>query len=62
MAQDRNPKSWYAARFTHGGISESGNKSSNSDLLNQYNVILLNNPLENTKILADICGKGIHHP
>ena len=62
MAQDRNPKSWYAARFTHGGISASGNRPLDSDLLNQYNVILLNNPLENTSVLADICAEGINHP
>lgn len=62
MAQDGNPKSWYAARFTHGGISGSGNRPLASDLLNQYNVIILNNPLENTHILADICAEGIHHP
>ena len=62
MTEDQTPKSWYAARFTHGSISGSGNRPLDSDLLNQYNVILLNNPLENTQILVDICAKGIRHP
>ncbi|KAM0797329.1 thiamine pyrophosphokinase [Usnea florida] len=60
MAQDQKPKSWYAARFTHGGIRGSGNKSPYSNLPNQYNVILLNNHLENTKLLVDICAQARH--
>ena len=60
MAQDRKPKLWYPAHFTHGGIRGSENGPFGSDAIKQHAVIILNNPLENRDMLIDACIEGIH--
>ncbi len=61
MFQDQEPKSWHPARFTHGGIRGSGDEIISPSVTGQHGVIILNNPLKNKDLLADVCMGGIHH-
>ena len=61
MAQDRNTKIWHPARFTHGGIHESGDGPFGPDVIKQHTVIMLNTPLENEDLLVHACLEGMHH-
>ena len=57
MSQDRHPKLWYPARFTHGGIQG----PSKPHAYRRHCVIILNNPLKNKHLLADVCSQGIRY-
>ena len=61
MAQDRNTKIWHPARFTHGGIHESGDGPFGPADIKQHIVVILNTPLENKDLLVDACLEGMHH-
>lgn len=61
MAQERESKLWQPARFTHGGVHGSGDERFGPNSFGQHTVIILNNPLENKELLADVCIKGMLH-
>ena len=61
MAQDQNIKLWHPAHFTHGRIHGSSDEPFGPDISMQHTVIILNNPLDNKNLLADVCVDGMHH-
>ena len=61
MAHDYAQRLWYPALFTHGGIYGSSAGPPGPDALSQHAVVILNNPLENKDLLAQVCTKGMLH-
>ena len=60
MGQDQTPKRWHPARFIHSRIRSSGDEPFGPEVIKQHAVIILNNPLENKKLLVDVCIEGMH--
>ena len=58
MVHDHAQRLWYPALFTHGGIYGSSAGPPGPDALSQHAVVILNNPLKNKDLLAQVCTKG----